>query len=380
MENEKELSFEELFNESLKEKESKLEKTVTGKIISITDKGEIFVDINYKADGIIPKKEYSNDENANPKDEFKVGDTITADVLKQNDGSGNVLLSYKKAKLREGRKELETKIKENEIIESEVIEVNEKGLITNVSDTRVFIPMSLSGIGRGENIESYKGKKVRFRITEYEPKQNRVIASIRSILDEERKQKQDEFWNNVEVGKEYEGTVASLSSYGAFVDLGVVQGLLHVSEISWDRNVKPNEILEQGQKIKVTIIELDKENKRIKLGYGDKGPNPWNIAETKYHIGDIVKVKVVKIMPFGVFVELEPGIEGLVHISQIAEKKIAKPDEILKLNEHVNAKIIDMNLEQQRIELSIKELEGTSNEYKEFEVEMPENKEANIEQ
>ena len=365
MENEKELSFEELFNESLKEKESKLEKTVTGKIISITDKGEIFVDINYKADGIIPKKEYSSDENANPKDEFKVGDTITADVLKQNDGLGNVLLSYKKAKLREERKELETKIKENEIIESEVIEVNEKGLITNVSDTRVFIPMSLSGIGRGENIESYKGKNIRFRITEYEPKQNRVIGSIRSVLDEERKQKQDEFWNNVEVGKEYEGIVASLSSYGAFVDLGVVQGLLHVSEISWDRNVKPNEILEQGQKIKVTIIELDKENKRIKLGYGDKGPNPWNKVETKYHIGDIVKVKVVKMMPFGVFVELEPGIEGLVHISQIAEKKIAKPDEILKLNEHVNAKIIDMNIEQQRIELSIKELEGTSNEYKE---------------
>lgn len=374
MENEKELSFEELFNESLKEKENKLEKTVTGKIISITDKGEIFVDINYKADGIIPKKEYSNDENANPKNEFKVGDTITADVLKQNDGLGNVLLSYKRAKLREERKELETKIKENEIIESEVIEVNEKGLITNVNDTRVFIPMSLSGIGRGENAESYKGKSIRFRITEYQPKQNRVIGSIRSVLDEERKQKQDEFWNNVEIGKEYEGTVASLSSYGAFVDLGVVQGLLHVSEISWDRNVKPNEILEQGQKIKVTIIDLDKENKRIKLAYGEKGPNPWNIVETKYHIGDILKVKVVKIMPFGVFVELEPGIEGLVHISQIAEKKIAKPDEILKLNEHVNAKIIDMNLEQQRIELSIKELEGTSNEYKEFEMEVSEEK------
>ena len=380
MENEKELSFEELFNESLKEKESKLEKTVTGKIISITEQGEIFVDINYKADGIIPKKEYSNDENANPKDEFKVGDTITADVLKQNDGLGNVLLSYKRAKLREGRKELETKIKENEIIESEVIEVNEKGLITNVNNTRVFIPMSLSGIPRGEDIESYKGKNIRFRITEYEPKQNRVIGSIRSVLDEERKQKQDEFWNNVEVGKEYEGTVASLSSYGAFVDLGVVQGLLHVSEISWDRNVKVNEILEQGQKIKVTILELDKENKRIKLAYGGKGPNPWNKAETKYHIGDIVKVKVVKMMPFGVFAELEPGIEGLVHISQIAEKKIAKPDEILKLNEHVNAKIIDMNIGEQRIELSIKELEGTSNEYKEFEDEMQENKDSNIEQ
>jgi len=365
MENEKELSFEELFKESLKEQESKLEKTVTGKIISITDKGEIFVDINYKSDGIIPKKEYSNDENANPKDEFNVGDMITCDVLKQNDGLGNVLLSYKRVKIRESKKDFEEKVKENKIIESEVIEVNEKGLITIVNDTRIFIPMSLSGIARGENASTYKGKIVRFRITEYDPKTNRVIGSIRTVLDEERKQKQEEFWNNVEAGKEYEGTVASISSYGAFVDLGAVQGLLHVSEISWDRNVKVNEILNQGQKIKVTILELDKENKRIKLSYQDKGPNPWNKVSEKYHIGDIIKVKVVKMMPFGAFVELEPGIEGLVHISQISEKKITKPDEELKLNQHVNAKIIDMNLEEQRIELSIKELEGTSNEYKE---------------
>lgn len=365
MENEKELSFEELFKESLKEKESKLEKTVTGKIISITAQGEIFVDIHYKADGIIPKKEYSDDENANPNNEFKVGDTITADVLKQNDGLGNVLLSYKRANLRNVRKELEKKVKEKEIIEAEITEVNEKGLITTVNNIRVFIPLSLSGIPRGEEITSYQGKKVKFRITEYEPKSNRVIGSIRSVIEEEKNRKQEEFWNNVEIGKEYEGTVTSLSSYGAFVDLGAVQGLLHVSEISWDRNCKPNEILEQGQVIKVAIKELDKENKRIKLSYGNKGPNPWNEVENKYHIGDIVKVKVAKMMPFGVFVELEPGIEGLVHISQIVERKITKPEEELKENQHVNAKIIDMNLEQQRIELSMKELEGTSNEYKE---------------
>lgn len=365
MKEENEMSFEELYQESLKE--TKLEKTVTGKIISITAQGEIFVDINYKADGIIPKKEYSDDENANPKDEFKIGDTITADVLKQNDGLGNVLLSYKRVKTREARKELEEKVKENEIIEAKVTQVNEKGLVVTVNDMRVFIPLSLSGIPRGEDIHSYQGKEVRFRITEYEPKNNRVIGSIRSVMDEEKKQKQEEFWNTVEVGKEYEGTVASLSSYGAFVDLGVVQGLLHVSEISWERNVKPEEILKQGQTIKVTILELDKENKRIKLSYGDKGPNPWNKVEKDYHIGDVVKVKVVKMMAFGVFVELEPGIEGLVHISQIAERKIAKPEEVLTIGEHVNAKIIDMNLEQKRIELSIRELEGTSDEYKENE-------------
>lgn len=365
MNNENEMSFEELFKESLKEKESKLEKTVTGKIISITEQGEIFVDINYKADGIIPKKEYSNDENANPKDELKVGDVITADVLKQNDGLGNVLLSYKRVKIRNSRKELEKKVKEKEIIEEQILEVNEKGLITMVENIRVFIPMSLSAITRGEDVASYKGKKVKFRITEYEPKTNRVIGSIRSVIEEEKNKKQEEFWNNIEVGKEYEGVVSSLSSYGAFIDLGAVQGLLHVSEISWDRNVKPNEILEQGQIIKVAIKELDKENKRIKLSYKNKGANPWNEVENKYHIGDIIKVKVVKMMPFGAFVELEPGVEGLVHISQIAERKIAKPEEELKLNQHVNAKIIDTNIENQRIELSIKELEGTSKEYKE---------------
>ena len=149
------------------------------------------------------------------------------------------------------------------------------------------------------------------------------------------------------------------------MDIGGVQGLLHVSEISWDRNINLNDILKQGQEIKVNVIDVDKEHKRIKLGYGDKGPNPWNKAEVKYHVGDVVKVKIVKLMPFGAFAELEPGIEGLIHISQISEKKIAKSEDELKQGQHVNAKIIGMNAREQRIELSIKELEGTSNEYKE---------------
>lgn len=363
MENEKEISFEELYNQSIKE--TKLEKTVTGKIISITSKGEIFVDIGYKADGIIPKSEYSLDENANPKDEFKVGDKITADVLKKNDGLGNVLLSYKRAKFREKKKELKKRIENNEIFNEEVTNVNDKGLIVNIDDQRVFIPLSLSEIQRDEDISKYKGKKVKFRIIEYDFKSNKIIGSVKSVLNEEREKILEEFWDNVEIGKEYKGIVTSLSSYGAFVDIGGVQGLLHVSEISWDKNVKVENILKQGEEIKVTILDLDKENKRIKLSYSNKGPSPWNNIEEKYHIGDIVKVKVKKIMPFGVFVELESGIEGLVHISQICEKKITKPEEELQLDKYVNAKIIELNIEQQRIELSIKELEGTSNEYKE---------------
>ena len=199
----------------------------------------------------------------------------------------------------------------------------------------------------------------------YDIAAGKIIGSVRSVLDEEKKKSQDEFWANCEVGKEYEGTVVAISTYGAFVDIGEVQGLLHVSEISWERNAKVEDILKQGQTIRVAIKELDKENKRIKLSYLDKGPNPWGEIAEKYHIGDIVKVKVVKLMPFGAFVELEKGIEGLVHISQISEKKITKPEDELTIGMNVNAKIIDMNVEEKKIELSIRELEGTSNELKE---------------
>jgi len=359
--NENEMSFEELYNESLKE--TKLEKTVTGKVISITQNGEIFVDIGYKADGIIPKKEYSDDENANPNNEFKVGDSITADVLKQNDGLGNVLLSYKRVKNRTAKKELEQKIENGEIFEEKVTEVNEKGLIVKINDIRVFIPLSLSGIQRDENIQDYKGKTIKFRITEYDAK--KVIGSVKSILDEEKQEKLNKFWSEVEVGKKYKGTVSSLSTYGAFVDLGGVQGLLHISEMSWVRNIKPEDILKQGQEIEVTVIDLDKENKRLKLSYENKGPNPWENIDEKYKVGDVVKVKVVKLMNFGAFVELEEAVEGLVHISQIAERKITKPEEELKVNQHVNAKIIQLDKESKKIEFSIKELEGTSEEYKE---------------
>ncbi len=359
--NEENMSFEELFNNSVKD--VKLGKTVTGKIIEITSKGEIFVDLGYKADGIIPKSEYSFNENDNPNDIFKVGDTITADVLKQNDGLGNVLLSYKRVKNRDFKQKFEEKVNNNDIFEEKVSEVTDKGLIINYQGIRIFIPMSLSGINREENKEDYKAKTVKFKIIEYDPKQRRIIGSIRVIKDEEKAKNEKELWENIEIGKEYTGTVTSISSYGAFVDIGGVQGLLHISEISWSKNVNPNDILSTGQTIKVIIKELDKENKRIKLSYKEKGTNPWDTVDQRYNINDIVKVKVVKMMPFGAFVKLEEGIEGLVHISQISEKRIAKPEEILQINQHVNAKILDINKDTNKIELSIKELEGTSNEY-----------------
>lgn len=360
MENKENISFEELLNSS---ETVKLEKTVTGTIINITSKEEIFVDLGYKADGIIPKSEYSFDENEHPKEKFKVGDTITADVLKMNDGLGNVLLSYKRVKHRTNQKEFEDKVNRNEIFNEKISEVMDKGFIVQLEGIRVFIPMSLSGITRDESIESYKNKAVSFKIIEYEPKYKKIIGSIKAVTEEAKQKEEEAFWNETCVGKEYEGKVTSISTYGAFIDIGGVQGLLHVSEMSWDKNAVPNEIVAINQNIKVAIKELDNENKRIKLTSLEKGENPWKKVEENYHINDIVKVEIVKLMPFGAFAKLEEGIEGLIHISQICEKRITKPEEFLTVGQHVNVKIIDIHQEINKMELSMKEIEGTSNEY-----------------
>lgn len=358
------ITFEEIFRETFKT--IKVGTIITGTIININEKNEIFVDIGYKADGIIPRREYSFDENRNPHDEFKTGDKIKAVVLKLNDGLGNVLMSYKKAMAKVAKEEFLYKANHNEIFEENVSKVNNNGLIVNYKDAiRIFIPMSLSNIQKSENINEYKGKKVRFRIIENDEKNRKVIGSIKDVIDQEKKAESEKFWNELEIGKKYKGIVNSLSDYGAFVDIGGAQGLLHVSEITWARNENPRDILEVGQEIEVRIKELDKENKRFKLSYEKKGPNPWNKVQEKYNIGDVVKVKITKLMPFGAFVELEKGIEGLVHISQICERKISKPEEELKVGKKVNAKILDIDIEHQKLELSIRDLEGTSNEYKE---------------
>lgn len=356
------VTFEEILNQSFKQ--IKVGTTVTGTIIEINKKGEIFVDIGYKADGIIPRNEYSFNESANPNEELKIGDKIKADIIKLNDGQGNVLMSYKKAVLRKAKEEFKSKVENNQKFEEKVDKINENGLIVNYKGMiRIFIPLSLANINRDENINDYIDKEIRFKIIENNPK--KIIGSIKEVVEEEKKEKSDKFWGEIEVGKKYKGIVNSLSDYGAFVDIGGFQGLLHISEISWGRNDNPKNILQVGQQIDVRVKELDKEHKRFKLSYEKKGPNPWNKVEEKYHVGDIVKVKISKIMPFGAFVELEKGIEGLVHISQICEKKISKPEEELQLDKKVNAKIIDIDLEHQKIELSIRELEGTSQEYKE---------------
>lgn len=354
------MSFEELLNQTLKE--IKIGQTVTGNIVNINVQGEIFVDIGYKADGIIPKTEFSFNENDDPNDSFKVGDRITADVIKLNDGLGNVLLSYKKANLKIVKQEFESKIKNNCIFTEKVTSVNDNGLIVDYKGIRIFIPLSLSAIPRDEKIEDYKGKEVSFKVIEYDEKARKVIGSIKIILDEQKQVKEKEFWDNIEIGKVFKGTVSSLSSYGAFIDIDGIQGLLHISGMTWERDKKPSDILKVGQEIKVKVQEFDKENKRLKLEYDKKGPNPWDKFIENYNVNDIVTVKVSRLLPFGAFVKIDKGIEGLVHISQICEKKIARPEDILKIGQKVNAKIINIDLENKKVELSIRELEGTSNE------------------
>ena len=351
------LTFEDIVNQTLKS--IKKGTVITGTIVEINDKNEIFVDIGYKADGIIPKSEFFGEE------ELKVGDKIKVEVLKLNDGQGNVLLSNKHLKLKEIKNSFNEKVEKNEIFEEKVSSVNSNGLIILYRNLiRIFIPLSLSNIHKDEeNIESYVGKEVKFKIIENEDK--RIIGSIKAVTDEEKKKKEEDFWKEIEVGKKYKGIVTSLSDYGAFVDIGGAQGLLHISEMTWGRNENPRNILKVNEEIPVTVKELDKENKRFKLSYDKKGPNPWDKVKGKYNVGDIVKVKITKLMPFGAFAELEKGIEGLIHISQICERKITKPEEELEVNKKVNAKIINIDEENKKIELSIRELEGTSNEYKE---------------
>ena len=339
-------SFEELLNDSMNKKQ-KLDKIVEGKVINVTSSGEIYVDINYKADGIIPKNEYSFDENANPADEFKPGDSITAEVIKMNDGLGNVLLSYKKLKAKLKRDEFEKKVENKEVFEENVSSSNPNGLIVEYNGIRIFIPNSLSA-GQKD--------KVRFRVIEYNPKEHKVIGSCKVLVDEAKAEKEKKFWDEAKEGKEYEGTVASISSYGAFIDINGVQGLLHISEMSWDRDARANEILKEGQKVKVRIKTLDKENKRIQLAYDGKGVDPWETLAIK--VGDVLKVKIKSIKPFGAFATVAPTIDGLIHISQISSEKIAKPEDKLKVGQEVEVKVINVDKENKKVELSIKELEG----------------------
>ncbi len=347
--------FAELYENSLKRLEEGT--VVEGTIVDIVG-DDIFVDLGYKADGIIPKDEFTYG-NELPTDKYKVGDKITAYILRMNNGQGNILLSTKRLEVKKLREEFENNVKEDKAVNAKVVDVVNGGVIAESGNIKIFVPQTqLAKRVTGTELVEYRGKNLALKIIEYNPEKRKIVGSERKLVNEERQKQMEETWANIEEGKVVKGVVKQLADYGAFVDIGGVDGLLHISEISWKQIKHPSEVLKVGQEIEVKILKADKETKKIALGYRKDEDNPW--ANVKYQVGDIVTGKVVSMKPFGAFVELEDGLEALVHISNITVRRISKPQDALEMGQEVTAKVVEVDLDKKRIELSIRELEGTT--------------------
>jgi len=346
-------NFEALLEQSIKTLNTgdKVLGTVTG--IGNT---EIQVDLGTKHAGYIPYDEVSADPSVKPEDILHVGDEIEVFVVRVNDQEGTVQLSKKKLDGMKIWDEMAAYAEEKTTVEGVITEENKGGLVATIKGIRVFIPASQSGVAKGGDMAGQVGKTVKLKITEVNRARRRVIGSIRAVNAEERKAAQEKIWTDIEEGKKYHGTVKSLTSYGAFVDIGGVDGMVHVSELSWNHIKTPAEVVKVGDEIDVYVISFDAEKRKISLGYKTAEMNPWNQFMTNYNIGDVVDAKVVKLMTFGAFAELLPGVDGLIHISQIADRRIGKPEDVLAEGQDVKVKIVDVDAENKRISLSIRAL------------------------
>ena len=317
---------------------------------------EVQVDLGTKHAGYIPYDEVSADPSVKPEDILNVGDEIDVFVVRVNDQEGTVQLSKKKLDGMKVWDDMGAWAEEKTTIEGVITEENKGGLVANVKGIRVFIPASQSGIAKGGDMTGMVGKTVQLKVTEVNRARRRVIGSIRAVSSEARKANQEKIWAEIENGKKYHGTVKSLTAYGAFVDIGGVDGMVHVSELSWNRIKTPADVLKVGDEIDVYVISFDPEKKKISLGYKTAEMNPWTQFTTNYNVGDVVNAKIVKLMTFGAFAEIIPGVDGLIHISQIADKRIGKPEDVLTEGQEVQAKITDVDAESKRISLSIRAL------------------------
>ena len=345
-------NFAELLEQSIKTLNTgdKVVGTVTG--ISNT---EVQVDLGTKHAGYIPYDEVSADSSVKPEDVLKVGDEIEVFVVRVNDQEGTVQLSKKKLDGLKVWDDMAGYVENKTTIDAVITEENKGGLVANVKGVRVFIPASQSGIAKGGDMAAMVGKPVQLKITEVNRARRRAIGSIRAVTSEQRKAAQEKIWSEIEVGKQYHGTVKSLTSYGAFVDIGGVDGMVHVSELSWNRIKTPADVVKVGDEIDVYVISFDPEKHKISLGYKTAEMNPWNQFMSKYSVGDVVEAKIVKLMTFGAFAEILPGVDGLIHISQIADRRIGKPEDVLSEGQVVQVKITDI-AENKRISLSIRAL------------------------
>ena len=349
----KEESFEELLNQSFKTLNTG--EKVTGVVTAITPT-EVQVDVGAKQAAYIKLNELSDDPNAKPEDIVHVGDEIETYIIRVNDVEGYAELSKKRLDAVKVWENIEKAVDDKTVMEGIVTEQNKGGVVASVKGVRVFIPASQSGLPRGAELSTLLKQKVRLRITEVNRARRRVVGSIRAVQYEERQAKQAEVWANMEVGKHYQGVVKSMTSYGVFVDIGGVDGMVHISELSWSRIKNPSEVCKIGDTLNVYVISFDPEKKKISLGVKDHSIDPWQVFMDKYCVGDVASVKIVKLMTFGAFAEVVPGVDGLIHISQIADRRIDKPEDVLSEGQVVDAKIIAVDEEKKKISLSIRAL------------------------
>ena len=349
---EKELSFDEMLEETLKTIYNG--EKVSGTVVSITGT-EVSVDLGAKYSGFIPTTEFT-EAGVKVEDAIKVGDTIEAIVVRVNDVEGTAMLSKRRLDAAKAWNDVEEAVESNAILEGVVTEENKGGVVVNVSGVRVFVPASQTDLPREAELSQLLHKTVRLRITEVNRARKRVVGSIRRVAQAERRERVEKLWNEMEVGKKYHGVVKSLTSYGAFVDIGGVDGMVHVSELSWGRIHQPSEVVSVGDEIDVYVINFDREKRKISLGYKDPDANPWTMFTSRYSVGDTAEVKIVKLMSFGAFAEVLPGVDGLIHISQIADHRIEKPEDVLRVGDVVDARITAIDEEKHKISLSIRAL------------------------
>lgn len=352
-----ELSFEQLLEASLKTIRNG--EVVEGTVIDVKE-DEIILNIGYKADGIITRNEYSNTPNLDLTTVVKEGETMQAKVLKVNDGEGQVLLTYKRLLAEKGNKKLEEAYNNKEVLTAKVANVLDGGLSVVVEEARVFIPASLVSDSYEKNLGKYDGEEISFVITEFNPRKRRIIGDRKQLLLAERAEKQKELFARINVGDVVDGKVKNVTDFGAFIDLGGADGLLHISEMSWGRVENPKKLLKVGNDITVLIKDIQGEKIALSLKFADQ--NPWLTASEKYAVGNIIEGRVARMTDFGAFVELEPGVDALLHVSQISRDHVEKPSDVLQVGEIITAKVVDFNEEDRKISLSIKAMEAPARE------------------
>ena len=345
------LSFEQMLEESLKT--IRTGEVVEGTVIGVKE-DEIILNIGYKADGIITRNEYTNTSNVDLTTLVHEGDKMQAKVLKVNDGDGYVMLTYKRLAAENGKKRLEEAFENKEVLTAKVSQVTNGGLTVIVEETRVFIPSSLVSDTYEKDLSKYAGQEISFVITEFNTAKRRIIGDRKQLLVAEKQKRQEEVLAKISVGQTVEGTVKNVTDFGVFIDIGGVDGLLHISEMSWGRIENPKKVFKPGDHVKAFIKDI--QGDKIALSLKFEETSPWPTAEQKYAGGNVVKGKVARMTDFGAFVELEPGIDALLHVSQISTEHVDKPSDVLKVGQEIEAKVVDFNLEAKKISLSIKAL------------------------